>query len=92
MVSKTQKKMKKETITSIENELQPDGLAGYVFHILTGGNFDNLCDTAVLEEGACMVLKGSAPVRERREMFLKVYDGCKKIADHIKKDVEWKKP
>jgi len=83
--------MKIEDITKIENELQPDGLNGYIFHLLTGGDFDNLCDTAVLEEGACMVLKGTAPIRERREMFLKIYDGCKKIADRIKIDAGWKK-
>ena len=83
--------MKPETITSIENELKPDGLTGYVFHLITGGDYDNLCDTAVLEEGACMVLKGTAPLRERREMFLKVYDGCRKVADRIKQDVGWEK-
>ena len=82
--------MKAEKITEIEKELQPDGLNGYIFHLLTCGDFDNLCGTEVLEEGVCMVLKGSAPVRERREMFLKIFNGCKRIADYIKKEADWK--
>lgn len=81
--------MKRETITKIENTLGRSGLTGYIFFKLTGDSYDNLCETQTLEEGACLVLKGTAPVRERREMFLRIYDGCKRIADHIKEDAGW---
>lgn len=84
--------MKKETITEIEKRLPPDGLSGYIFHLLADNEFVNLCDVVSLPEGGVgMALKGSAPVTERREMFLKIYSGCKRIANEIKKDTGWAK-
>jgi len=77
--------MNKEEIQKIETELKPDGFTGYLFHLFTSGNCDTSFETVVLEEGACLALKGSAPVRERREQFLKIWEGCKNISDYLKK-------
>lgn len=81
-----------EQIKEIEDNFPTDGLAGYLFWKLTNNNYDNLISTAyIIKVGACSVLNGSAPIEERREMFLKVYDGCKTISKFLKDQVDYDK-
>lgn len=78
--------MTQEKIERIEKELQPDGLAGYLFYMFCNHNVDNLCEISQLPEGGVgLIMKGTASIQERREMFLKVYDGCKNISEYFKK-------
>ena len=83
--------MKKETIDHFEKELTPGGLTDFIFHLISGEDGEKLFEVESLIDGsAALVTKGTAPITERRVQFLKIYDGCKKIADTIKKDMGWK--
>lgn len=73
-----------QDIEKIEEQLPPDGLTGYIFFLLAKNSYDNLTETAIIDQGACLILRGSAPIEERREMFIKIYEGCKHIADQLK--------
>ncbi len=77
--------MNNETIQKIEQEFPKDGLTGLLFFKFTGGDSENICEVAILEKGVGLVLKGTAPISERRKQFLMIYDGCRKIADFIKR-------
>lgn len=84
--------MKPETIKEIEKQYPNpgEGLKIYIFNLLTGGDFDNLFELTTFENNSCTaVLKGTASKVERREQFLKIYEGCNKIAEYIKKDVNY---
>lgn len=67
----------------------PDGLTGYVLRQLCQGDTRNLIEVESLsDDSAGLVMKGTAPIEERREQFLKIYDGCKAIAEEMKSEVK----
>lgn len=71
-------------ILKIEKEFPTGGFTGYLFH--KAGGFD-MIEAAILPDGSAgSVLKGTAPVAERRAMFLELWAGFFKMAIEIKDD------
>lgn len=84
--------MKKETVISLENTKGP-GLNNFLAHLLNKSEHDEdnifVVETINSFNGeAALVVKGSAPVEERRELFIKIMDGISNISDFIKKDLD----
>lgn len=87
--------MTTEQIEKIEKELA-GGLVDHIFHWFTKGNSEEfgMFEVAVTEGRVGLVLRGSAPIEERRDQFLKLYTGLDNMADKLKllakqKDMEW---
>ena len=56
----------------------------YVFLAINGG--DRLCEVATLPDGSAgLVMRGTAGIEERRQLFRILYQGCEKVAEDIEK-------
>ena len=70
---------------------EQDGFAGHMFFRFCGEKREELFEIATIEGGgAALVMKGTAPILERRRQFLDIYEGLQRLANYIEYETGYK--